>query len=335
MANTREIMKRRKSIANISKLTKTMEMIASARFKKAHDQATRSREFTDKIVQLAATMAARFTHTDCALLQKNTIAKKVVMLVLTSNRGLCGGYNSHVLHLAHREISMLQRAGKEIELWVVGKKGAQHFDFLGMKPAKQYAQFDNEIKMPMIADLGNELSELYTSKQISAVYVVYMRFYSMAMFKAETEQLLPVSFSNSTAGSVGKDGEGLGEELASKAGSSGVSNAQLVAAVQAAGVQSSGSKAQWLAGLIGDYIFSPGPDELLPALIPVALQADLFQCFADAVVCEQTSRMRAMKAASDNAQQVMHDLASQYNRARQTQITGELLDIVGGSEALR
>ncbi len=296
MANTREIVKRRKSVSNICKITRTMEMISTSRFKKAHDRSVGARPYTQAIGDLVATLASGDSSQSHPLLQNNDDVKKMVLLVLTSNRGLCGGYNGNVLRMAVREVQKLKEQGYEVDLRVSGKKGSAYFKFLKLPVSCSYSHFDDKTTYLDVETLANEYIDMYVNKEIAGVKVVYTNFISASRFNPEVLDLLPLS-------SLDKKDEDL--------------------------------EADTPKASLDDYIFSPSANEILQNLIPTTVRTRLFQCFIDAIVSEQVSRMRSMKAATDNADQMIKALTRQYNRARQSQITGELLDILGGVGALQ
>ena len=292
MANTREIIKRRKSVANIGKITDTMEMIATWRFKKAHIRSVGAKPYTDAITRLVATLAAGDGKIVHPLLEKNDVSNKTLILVLTGNRGLCGGYNTSVLQEADRRIAEIQKQDGEIELRASGKKAIQYFKFIGQRVSAAYTEFDVKTTYAAVEALADELMDMYHKKQIDAVQVVYTRFISTAKFGPEVLDLLPLA---ALTDLLDKTPYGT---------------------------------------FVEDYIFSPEPEEILQELIPTTVRTRLYQCFTDAIVSEQIARMRSMKAAADNAEQMISKLTRQYNRARQSQITSELLDIMGGVNAL-
>jgi len=294
MAKSREIIKRRKSVANIRKITKTMEMIATAKFKKVHDCAIGAKPYTQTIGKLVSTLAGDRNQIAHPLLEENPDTSRVLLLVLTSNRGLCGGYNGNILRLATEQLDQLQREEHETELRVSGKKGISYFKFSGIETDAAYTNFDDKTAYADVEPLANEFIKLYTDRQIGSIRIVYTKFISAARHQPEVLTLLPLGDLHPTSPYE--------EEIPFSQ---------------------------------PDYLFSPSAEEILDQLIPTTVRAILFQCFLDAIVSEQIARMRAMKGATDNAQKMIEALTRQYNRARQTQITGELLDIVGGAEALK
>ncbi|MBN1846816.1 MAG: ATP synthase F1 subunit gamma [Sedimentisphaerales bacterium] len=300
MATTREIVKRRRSVGNIRKITKTMEMIATAKFRKALNRAVGSKPYTQKITELASALAAGLAdQTSHPLLQRHSESNRVVLLALTSNRGLCGGYNGNVIRLTGQQIRMLRDEQTEIDLRVSGKKGIYALRFMGHSIQQQYTHFEDKVTFAQVADLAEELMDLYCRKQIDGVRVVFTRFVSSARHYADVLNLLPIQ----------------------------------PAAPAAQTPESAGHPTGGLN--IEEYLFSPPAREILDELIPITVKTELFQCVMDSVVSEQVARMSAMKAATDNAQQMIQALTRQYNRARQSQITSELLDILGGVEALK
>lgn len=292
MANKREIINRRNTVSNIRKITKTMEMIATARFKKSYDRAVGSRPYTERIAQLTSALSSAGGPIEHPLLQQND-ESKTVLLVLTSNRGLCGGYNGNILREASDQIDQLERQKKDFDLRVSGKKGIGFFRFAGRESSASYTGFDEKLTYADTERLADEFMKLYEGRQIDSVRVVYTKFVSISRLQPEVLTLLPLG---EIAGSGADQAAGLGTD---------------------------------------QYIFSPSAAEILRQLIPATVRTALFQCFLDAVLTEQIARMRAMKAATDNAQKMIRALTQQYNRVRQTQITGELLDILGGAEVLK
>jgi F-type H+-transporting ATPase subunit gamma len=270
-----------------------MEMIATARFKKAHIRAVGAKPYTEKISQLVAALGGGEDCVEHPLLRKNEDVNRTVLLVLTSNRGLCGGYNSNVIRMASHQIKLLGDAEREIDLRVSGKKGMGSLRFMGHKINIGYTEFDEKTTYETVESLADEYIDLYSRGEIDAVRVVYTKFVSSARHYAEVMHLLPLG--------------GLGEEQEEEKASSQVE----------------------------EYIFSPGAEEILNELIPTMVRTELFQCFIDAIVSEQVARMNAMRAATDNAEQMIRALARQYNRVRQNNITSDLLDVVGGAEALK
>ena len=292
MANTREILKRKLSVANICKITRTMEMVATSRFKKAHDKTVGLRCYTDNIIYLVNSLVDKSSEEDCHLLRTNE-SKRRIVLVFSSNRGLCGSYNSSLLRLAESHYNKVKASGNQVDLHVIGKKGVSFFNFIKITPKKIYQGIDEKTTFAQIEAIANNLIELYLNKQIGGVDIVYTCFDSSSMFYPKRVRLLPFKNVESKITRENADRNN------------------------------------------GIYEFSPSPEVILQELVPTAIRTQLFQCFCDSITSEQMSRMRSMKAATDNAQSMINDLTRLYNKARQGQITNDLMDIVGGAEALK
>lgn len=291
MANRRVLVKRRKAVRNIRKITRTMQLIATARFQATFNRAVATRPYSHKLGELVADLSRASGNAEHPLMNKNPNATKTALVVITSNRGLCGGYNANVLRKA---VAHIDAQGKPVDVHMVGKKGVGYFRFLGRPLVEKITHLADEVRYAEIETIANGLMDQFTRGEIGAVHVAYMAFESASRQTPTLLQLLPL------APPPVKAGEGA-------AGAA-------VAAVE--------------------YEFSPEPEKLLAELLPASVRMRLFQCFVEAVVSEQVARMVAMKAATDAAGDMIKALTRQYNRARQTHITMELLDIIGGASAL-
>jgi F-type H+-transporting ATPase subunit gamma len=297
MAKARAIVKRLKAVKNIRKITRTMELIATARFKKAMDRATEAAAYTRKVSELVADLSrsqltqgsAGFTH---PLLETHPTEQNGILLVLTSNRGLCGAYNASVLKLAQQRVREAGAAGQNLSLEVSGKRGLNFIRFLGLKAAQGYTHFEDKPAFSEIELLADRYIDLYTQHKLDRLEVAYMKFESASRQKPVLETLLPVGQLDGAAAPVADAGPRI------------------------------------------DYEFLPSPREILDEIVPAAFKARLFKCFLDAAVSEQIFRMVAMKGATENAGDMISDLSRLYNRARQAQITSELSEIIGGAAAL-
>lgn len=305
MAKARQIVKRRKAVTNIRKITKTMQLIATARFQQAYNRATATKPYTRKITQLVEELsAATEGRVDHPLMRRNADAKNNVVLILTSSRGLCGGYNASILRKAMEHLNAPTE--RQNELHVVGKKGIGYFKFLGRRIDRAITDIDDRPRFEQVEPLATEFIRRYESVEIANVFVIYMKFISTGRQEPDVLHLLPLSGP---------------AESAPRAG--GAATGGPAATHRTAPTASA------------EYDFSPEPKELLNCLLPQTVKVRLFQAFTDMAVSENVARMVAMKAATDAAGDMIKTLSRQYNRARQTQITMELLDIVGGAEALK
>jgi F-type H+-transporting ATPase subunit gamma len=296
MANLRALVKRRKAIRNIRKITRTMELIATARFKKALDRATEADAYTRKIAELAADLSQNAGEASHPLLAVRPVVKKVLVLVLTSNRGLCGGYNGGIIREAMGRIRELRGADTPFDLEVSGKRGANFFRFQHVPTTHSYTQFEDKPAFTEVDQLATRYIDLFVSGQVDQFQVVYQKFLTAARQMPMTETLLPLSsVSVETKKSTGSE-------------------------VAAAKV---------------DYEFLPSAAEILNELVPVAFKVRLFKCFLDSAVSEQIARRVAMKAATENAGDLIKSVTRVYNRTRQANITKEISELIGGAEALK
>lgn len=297
MAKARAIIKRLKAVRNIRKITRTMELVATARFKKAMDRATQAAAYTRKISEIVADLSDTLAKSGSAvshpLLQKHDHESNAILLTLTSNRGLCGGYNSGVLRQAQHRAAELRGAGLNLEIEVSGKRGINFFKFQKVPVAATYTHFEDRPTFEQVDELANRLIQAYISGKLDRLDVAYVKFESMARQRAVVETLLPIG------------------QLGAGTGSSPGASARNV-----------------------DYEFLPSPEEILEEIVPASFKARLFKCLLDSAVSEQIARMVAMKSATENADDMIRSLRMNYNRARQSQITSELSEIIGGAAAL-
>ncbi len=293
MAKARALDKRRKSIRNIRKITRTMELIATARFKKAMDRAHAATAYTRRITQLVADLATSGLEVKHPLLEGREKIDRAVLLVLTANRGLCGGYNSIVQRAGFARYNELVQQVPELALEISGKRGNAAAKFRGYPVSQSYLHFEDKPSFEEVEVLANRYLEEYSSGAIDRLDVAYMRFENVSRQSVTVETLLPL-------GAL----EGADKEREAE----------------------STTQSQ--------YEFLPSAESILEEVVPTSFKVKLFKCFLDAAVSEQVARMVAMKAATKSAGDRIRQLSMAYNRARQTQITGEIMEIIGGVEAL-
>jgi F-type H+-transporting ATPase subunit gamma len=308
MAKARAIVKRRKAVRNIRKITKTMQMIATAKFQKALKRAVGTKPYTRKVRELVAELAASLgDNVEHPLLRRASAqgtaasaggSNRIAVLVIASDRGLAGAYNGSVLRAATAFLRRQEADGKQIDLYVSGKKGVAYFNFQRRPITRRFDEFADQPKFADVDRVAEDLMRQFIDGKIDAVHVVYMNFVSASTQKAQALQLLPLSSLDSAA------------------------------APAAPGTTAGPAKAQTV------YEFSPDPLSLLDELLPLTVKSALFQAFLDATTSENVARMIAMKSATDNADKMVKSLTMQYNRARQSQITTELSEIMGGVEAM-
>jgi F-type H+-transporting ATPase subunit gamma len=300
MAKARAIVKRRKAVRNIRKITKTMQMIATAKFQKSLKRAVGTKPYSQKVRELVSELAATVGNVEHPLLRRPDERgrnRKIGLIVITSNRGLAGAYNGSVLRTAAHFIRDQEGAGAHIELYVAGKKGISYFKFQ-RRPIVQRVEVSDNPRFAEVQPLADTFIQQFIDGKLDAVYVAYMNFHSAGVQKPDVMQLLPLA-------------------VIQPAAPAGQKPAAPTTKKQAV------------------YEFSPEPRELLDELLPLTVRTNLFQAFLDATTSEHVARMVSMKSATDNADKMVKALTMQYNRARQSQITTELSEIMGGVEAMK
>jgi F-type H+-transporting ATPase subunit gamma len=294
MAYRRVLVKRRKAVRNIRKITRTMQLIATARFQAAFNRAVATKPYTEKLAELVADLSRAAGSVDHPLLKTHDDVPRSALVVITGDRGLAGGYHASVLRAAVSHLDQQKALGIETDVHMVGKKGIGYFRFLRRPVVEPITGIGDKVRFDQVEPLANALMERFIKGEIASVHVAYMRFLSAGVQRPTVVQILP-----------------------------------LTAQEPAPGERTAGTAARSV-----EYEFSPDPRQLLDELLPATVRVRLFQAFTDAAVSEQVARMVAMKAATDAAADMIKSLTREYNRARQTQITMELLDIVGGANAL-
>lgn len=295
MATTRMLVNRRKAVRNIKKITRTMELIATARFKKALDRATEAEAYTRKITEMAADLSASATNVSHPLLQKRDEVRTSLLLVIGSNRGLCGGYNTSIFREANQRLRQIRSENTNLHLELSGKRAINFFRFQGVKAERTYTQFEDKPRFEEVEEIANRYIEGFISGQLDRVEVAYMKFLNAARQIPVVETLLPLS------PTVARDERS----------------------------EQDPHKERTV-----EYEFLPSAADILQELLPVSFKVRLFKCFLDAAVSEQIARRVTMKQATENADEMIKMLTRQYNRARQAQITKEIAEVIGGAAAL-
>jgi F-type H+-transporting ATPase subunit gamma len=293
MAKARALDRRRRSVRNIRKITRTMELIATARFKKAMDRSVAARDYTRQLAKILENLAGAGASVVHPLLDVRP-TQRAAVLVLTGNRGLCGGYNSNVVRQTVALLGQWKSERVATNVSVSGKRGISALKFRGVDVGETFTTFEDKPEFAAVAPIGRAYLEAYASGAIDRLDVVYTRFHGIAKQEATAEMLLPLKPPDA-GGATGA-----------------------------------------IRGRASDtYDFYPSAESILEEVLPASFLSRLFKCFLDAAVSEQVARMVAMKAATENAGGLIKSLSRQYNRARQSQITGEIMEILGGVEALK
>jgi F-type H+-transporting ATPase subunit gamma len=299
MANPRLLDKRRKSIKNIRKITRTMELIATARFKKAMDRASAATAYTNRMTQLVGDLMASGLEVRHPLLEVREKMGHATLLVLTANRGFCAGFNGNVVRAAAIRWEQLKAEVPSCRMEVVGKKGIAAMKFRGLAVDESFTNFDDKPAFDEVDVIASRFLEAYATGKLDRLDIVYTQFISIARQKVAVETLLPL----------------------------GAIRAEAADTATASGPPAVG-------GNRSIYEFVPSPESILEEIVPASFKIKLFKCFLDSAVSEQIARMVAMKSATENADDLVRRLSMEYNRARQGRITSELMDVIGGVEAL-
>jgi F-type H+-transporting ATPase subunit gamma len=284
----RLLRRRIRSVKSTQKITRAMEMIAASRIVKAQRRVQQARPYAEQITEVIKGLAISSEVREHPLLRSHEPTGRVALVVNTSDRGLAGAYNANVLKAAERTLRQEQSQGHEVELYIVGKKGAGYFRYRGRRAVAAWEGVSDEPTIDAASGIAATLMERYAAGELDRVWVVYTDFKSSLTQTPVRMELLPVK---------AEEFEG-GDEIAP------------------------------------EVIFEPAPEELLDALIPRYVEAKVFHSLLEASASEHASRQRAMKSATDNADDVANKLSRVMNQARQDQITTEISEIVGGAEAL-
>lgn len=290
MASLRDIRKRIRSVKSSEKITKAMKMVAAAKLRRAQDEVKKSRPYATKLGQVIAQLAKRVQLSGEAphpLLAQEANPKRVEILVLTSDRGLCGAFNSNVIRRSQRLAFDLQSKQQEVRISTLGKKGYDVFRRDKYPLRKNHAGVLDRPNFAKANEIAQEIAKAYVEDELDAVWLVYNEFKSAISQNVVVKQLLPVVPAEVSPGDVSVD-----------------------------------------------YLYEPGQTELLDQLLPRYFATELLQAFVESVASEHGARMTAMDNATRNAKEMISSLTLQYNRARQAAITKELMEIIGGSEAL-
>ncbi len=298
MGKTREILTRRKSVQNIRKITRTMELVATAQYRAVQGAAERVRPYAEQITRMVHDLVTALPgELDSPLLTEHPKVTRTALIVMASNRGLCGDYNSSVLHLAREQRDQWVKAGRSVDVYAVGKAAAVFFR-AGKVPLRwSRRQFEGQIDIEAVSELADDMIDRYTRGELRSVAVVYTHFVSIGVQKPTVMRLLP-----------------LGEAVAAPVG-----------------------PRDWTGLPMGaiEYDFIPSPEAILSELLPRTVALRLYRAFVDAITGEHIARMAAMRVASENADDMIRELTMRYNRARQAAITTGLAEIAAGVEAMR
>jgi F-type H+-transporting ATPase subunit gamma len=314
MPNLKAIRDRIQSVKNTKKITEAMRLVAAAKVRRAQEQVTATRPFADRLAQVLFGLQSRikFENADLPLLQKRTV-KTVGLLVISGDRGLCGGYNANVIKQAEQRIKELQAQGLEVRLSVVGRKAVQYFQRRGYIMDASYTGLEQIPVSSEAANIGEQLLASFLGEKVDRVEMIFTKFVSLIASRPAIQTILPL------------DPQGLEVQndeifrLTTRGSDFGVDRQKVTTKVQS---------------MPQEMLFEQNPVQILDSLLPLYLNSQLLRSLQESAASELAARMTAMNNASDNAKTLIGTLTLTYNKARQAAITQELLEVVAGASAL-
>jgi len=314
MANLKEIRDRISSVKNTRKITEAMRLVAAAKVRRAQEQVLRSRPFADRLARVLQNLQTRmgFAGADAPLLAARDV-RRITLLSVTGDRGLCGGYNSNIIKRTEQRFAELKGQGYEVDMVLMGRKAITYFQNRSY-PIR--ATFTGLEQVPTAAEADNIASEVlaeFLSGSTDRVEIIFTKFINLVSSQPVVQTLLPLDPQGISVSDdeifrlITRDGQ-LGVEVSKRENAS--------------------------AQLPSDFVFEQSPEQLLNALLPLYLSNQLLRSLQEAAASELASRMTAMNNASDNAKALAKSLTLDYNKARQAAITQEILEVVGGSTGM-
>jgi len=296
MAKPRELRRRIKSVQSTRKITKTMELVATSKLKRAQDRVVAARPYAAALAEVIGDLYAPELAERFPLLRQPAAAggarRRVALVVITANRGLCGAFNANLIREARRRIEHLEADGAGVDLHLIGKKGITYFKFAKRPAVSQRTDIGDKPKAEQAAEVVGPLMAQFESGALDAVEVVFAQFKSAVSTPPTTLRILPISPPQAGEGGGGR-------------------------------------------GRAGNYILKPSAEAILEQLLPLYVRNQLYRALVETAAAFLGAQRTAMKNATDNAGDIIELLQRTYNRARQAQITQELAEIVGGAEALK
>ena len=284
MANLKEIRNRISSVGSTMQITSAMKMVSAAKLKRAQDAILQMRPYANKLTELLVNLSSSLDSAEGGEFSSERKINNVLLVPITSNRGLCGGFNANIIK---QTLSLINDyKDNNISILSIGKKSSEYFKNNNYTPISTHDEVFNNLNYEGIAQISEDIMQMYLDEKFDKVILVYNQFKNAATQNVMSENYLPV--------------ESPQEEDST----------------------------------IGDYIFEPEKKEIIEQLIPKSLKTQLFKAVLDSHASEHGARMTAMHKATDNASELKKDLTLSYNKARQAAITAEILEIVGGAEAL-
>jgi F-type H+-transporting ATPase subunit gamma len=294
MATLQDIKRRIRSVANTRKVTKALELVASARLRKAEERIEQMRAYADRMQELTAGTARAASSVRGLTLLQEREPRRVAIVVLTGDRGLAGAFNGQILRRGFVLERSLRSEGREVRWLVVGRKGRSTLRFRRYEIEQAWTGFTDRPTYQDAQAVAHRLAELYTQDEIDRAVLVYNHYVSPLVQRVTEQQVLPISE------------EVLGRE----------------------------EEQDHERALVGDFIYEPEPEQILERLLPVYLETEVYRALLESAASEHGARMTAMRNASKNAVELIDNLTLDLNRARQAEITQEILEVVAGADAL-
>ena len=295
MASVQDIQRRLRAVRNTRKITRAMEMVAAARLRRAEQRITEMRPYADRMMELmVGTARASTSLRGLPLLQRHDEERTVAIVPITGDRGLAGGFNSQVLRRAFALERELRGEGKNVTWLVSGKKGASTLRFRNYDVQQAYTGFSDRPGYADAQAVAHRLAELYVEETVDRVVLVYNHYVSALVQQVTVQDVLPIPEE------ALEQGDEEAEEAAQR----------------------------------GDFIYEPEPEEILQRLLPVYVETEVFRALLESAASEQGARMSAMRNATKSAGELIDGLTLAMNRARQAEITQEILEVVAGADAL-
>ena len=285
MANLKEIRNRITSVGSTMQITSAMKMVSAAKLKRAQDAITQMRPYANKLTELLVNLSSSLDTSEGGEFSSDRLQSKILLVAITSNRGLCGGFNANII----KKINLLIEGDykeSEVSILSIGKKSSEYFNNNNFSVVSTHDDVFSDLTYNSIASIASGIMEDYINQKFDKVVLVYNQFKNAATQNVMNEAYLPVESIDDNESSI------------------------------------------------GDYIFEPEKKEIIEELIPKSLKTQLYKAVLDSHASEHGARMTAMHKATDNASELKKDLTLSYNKARQAAITAEILEIVGGAEAL-
>jgi F-type H+-transporting ATPase subunit gamma len=295
VASLQDLRRRISSVRNTRKITKALELVAGARLRRAQNRIEEMRPYADRMQELmVGTARAASSFRNLALLQQRDEVRRVAFVVVTGDRGLAGPFNGQVLRRAFELERQARSEGQEVLWLTVGRKGASTLRFRRYELTDQWAGFADKPSYHDAQAIGHKLAELYEAEEVDRVVLLYNRYESALVQRVTTTDLLPIRE----------------DVLADE------------------------EPAEEHTGVSGDFIYEPEPEQILERLLPVYLETEIYRALLESAAAFLASQMTAMRNASKNAGELIDSLTLQLNRARQAEITQEILEVVAGADAL-